>query len=85
MRKSSWLPSSVLIFGQTSIHALLRSPLTVQVESLLECGRLADAEELLDRATIAGIQVWHINILPCHRPTDNGLLNVAISRRSSSI
>ncbi|KIM70771.1 hypothetical protein SCLCIDRAFT_100585 [Scleroderma citrinum Foug A] len=56
MLKSSWLPSSVLIFGQTSVHALIRPPLTVQVEFLLEDGRPADAEELLDKATISGIQ-----------------------------
>lgn len=76
MLKSSWLPSSVLIFGQTSVHALIRPPLTVQVESLLEDGRLADAEELLDKATISGIQVWYINVLPCHRLADNGSLTI---------
>ncbi|KAL4079647.1 hypothetical protein J3A83DRAFT_4368418 [Scleroderma citrinum] len=56
MRNSSWPSSSVLVYGRTSIHALLQSSITAQVESLLEYGRLAEAEEQLDKAAIAGIQ-----------------------------
>lgn len=65
--RNSWLKSSVLVFGRASIHALLRSPLTVQVESLLEDGRLEDAEELLDTAAVAGAQVRRIHVAPHHR------------------
>ncbi|KAG6334178.1 hypothetical protein ID866_4907 [Astraeus odoratus] len=52
MRNSSYLRSSVLIFGGASTRALLSSTLIAQVESLLENGRLVDAEALLDGAAV---------------------------------
>ncbi|KAI6040873.1 hypothetical protein EDC04DRAFT_2566388 [Pisolithus marmoratus] len=42
--------SSVLLFGQSSVHALLPSTVTAQVESLLEDGRITEAQVLLDKA-----------------------------------
>ncbi|KAI6124397.1 hypothetical protein EDD16DRAFT_1561551 [Pisolithus croceorrhizus] len=50
------LRPSILLFGQSSIHALLPWTLTTQVESLLENGRIADAQALLDKAEIQGGQ-----------------------------
>ncbi|KAI6029783.1 hypothetical protein BKA83DRAFT_4223100 [Pisolithus microcarpus] len=52
MHNALCLRPSVLLFGQSSIHALLPSTLTAQVESLLENGRIADAQALLDKAEI---------------------------------
>lgn len=41
--------SAVLIVGQSSIHSLLPSTLFAQAESLLQNGRLAEAQTLLKR------------------------------------
>ncbi|KAI6127527.1 hypothetical protein EV401DRAFT_1854421 [Pisolithus croceorrhizus] len=56
MRDASCLRPSVLLFGQSSVHALLPSTLAAQVESSLENGRIADAQALLDKAEIQGGQ-----------------------------
>lgn len=47
---SSYPRSPVLVLGQSSVYSLLPSTLFAQVESLLQNGRLAEAEALLDRA-----------------------------------
>ncbi|KAI6148762.1 hypothetical protein BKA82DRAFT_4141239 [Pisolithus tinctorius] len=56
MRNPLYLRSSVLLFGQSSIHALLPSTLTAQVESLLENGKISDAQALLGKAETQGAQ-----------------------------
>ncbi|KIJ62130.1 hypothetical protein HYDPIDRAFT_189201 [Hydnomerulius pinastri MD-312] len=50
MRHPSYPRSSVLVFGQSSVHSLLPSTLFAQAQSLLQNGRLAEAEALLDTA-----------------------------------
>ncbi|KIK11869.1 hypothetical protein PISMIDRAFT_469939 [Pisolithus microcarpus 441] len=57
MHNALRLRPSVLLFGQSSIHALLPSTLTAQVESLLENGKIADAQALLDKAETQGGQL----------------------------
>ncbi|KAF9225696.1 hypothetical protein BS17DRAFT_729751 [Gyrodon lividus] len=50
MRLSSYPRSSVLVLGQSSIYSLLPSSLFAQVESLIQNGKPAEAEALLNKA-----------------------------------
>ena len=46
----SYPRSAVLVLGQSSIYSLLPSTVFAQVQSLLQNGKLAEAEELLEKA-----------------------------------
>lgn len=80
MGHSSYPRSAVLVLGQSSIYSLLPSTLFAQVESLLQNGRLAEAEALLERAevdpaqgsTSSGYRVGGVRYSDLHVLTRNG-------------
>lgn len=77
MGRSSYPRSAVLVLGQSFIHSLLPSTLFAQVESLLQNGRLAEAEGLLERteadleqgSTTSGDQVGGVRYLDLYALT----------------
>lgn len=68
--------SAVLVLGQSSFYSFLHSSLFSQVESLLQNGRLAEAEELLKRAAAD----------PAHGSTSSGdQVSVVCDTRTHSL
>lgn len=79
MGHSSYPRSAVLVLGQSSIYSLLPSTLFAQVESLLQNGRLAEADALLGRteadlvqgSTSSGDHVGGVGYSELHALTRN--------------